>query len=163
MASQRQDILKKDRIKIRDLEKSRKKWRDEAMHSRAEKEDLQCKLNEAQKEYFREAVPEEGAVPGAVVTIHSFGDFLGWHPHLHVLCTDGCFCGNGMFRVAPLLELKHLEEIFRYKVFKILLLKGNIHCEDLVDMLMKWHHSGLNVFCGSLLSLSIFTLNLLVE
>jgi len=77
------------------------------------------------KEFFREAVQEEGAVPGAVVAIHSFGDFLGWHPHLHVLCTDGCFCGNGMFRVAPLFELKHLEEIFpakdgifdRHKVF----------------------------------------------
>ncbi|MFH1951682.1 MAG: transposase [Pseudomonadota bacterium] len=82
------------------------------------------------------------------MAIHSFGDFLGWHPHLHVLCTDGCFCGNGMFRVAPLFELKHLEEIFRHKVFKMLLSKGKI-TEDLVDMLMKWRHSGFNVFCGS--------------
>ena len=99
---------------------------------------------ETLKEFFREAVPEEGAV----VAIHSFGDFLGWHPHLHVLCTDGCFCGNGMFRVAPLFEPKHLEEIFRHKVFKMLLSKGKI-TEDLVDMLMKWRHSGFNVFCGS--------------
>jgi len=64
------------------------------------------------KEFFQEAVPEEAAVPGAVIAIHSFGDFLGWHPHLHILCTDGCFYGNGMFRVAPLFEPKHLEEIF---------------------------------------------------
>ncbi len=69
-------------------------------------------------------------------------------PYLHVLCSDGCFCGNGMFRVAPLLELRHLEEILRHKVFKMLLSKGKI-TEDLVDMLMKWHHSGFNVFCGS--------------
>jgi len=111
---------------------------------------------ETLKQFFREAIPEEGAVPGAVVAIHSFGDFLGWHPHLHVLCTDGCFCGNDMFRVAPLFELKHLEEIFpakdgifdRHKVFKMLLSKGKI-TEDLVDMLMKWRHSGFNVFCGS--------------
>ena len=103
---------------------------------------------ETLKKFFREAVPEEGAVPGAVVAIHSFGDFLGWHPHLHILCTDGCFCGNGMFRVAPLFELKHIEEIFRHKVFKMLLSKGKI-TEDLVDMLMKWRHSGFNVFCGS--------------
>jgi len=81
------------------------------------------------------------------VAIHSFGDFLGWHPHLHVLCTDGCFCENGMFRVAPLFELKHLEEIFRHKVFKMLLSNGKI-TEDLVDMLMKWRHSGFNVFGG---------------
>ena len=52
-----------------------------------------------------------------------------------------------MFHVAPLFELKHLEEIFRHKVFKMLLSKDKI-TEDLVDMLMKWRHSGFNVFCG---------------
>jgi hypothetical protein len=102
---------------------------------------------ETLKEFFQEAVAEEDAVPGAVIAIHSFGDFLGWHPHLHVLCTDGCFYGNGMFRVAPLFELKYLEEIFRHKVFKMLLSKGKI-TQDLVNMLMSWRHSGFNVFCG---------------
>ena len=43
-------------------------------------------------------MPEEDAVPGAVIAIQSFGDFLGFNPHLHILCTDGCFYGNGMFR-----------------------------------------------------------------
>lgn len=76
------------------------------------------------------------------------GDFLGWHPHLHVLCTDGCFYGDGMFRVAPLFELKHLGAIFRHKVFNMLLSKGNI-TEDLVNMLMTWRHSGFKVFCGA--------------
>ena len=103
---------------------------------------------ETLKEFFHETVQEEEAVPGAVVAIHSFGDFLGWHPHLHILCTDGSFYGDGMFRVAPTFVLKHLEEIFRHKVFKMLLSKGKI-TEDMVDMLMKWHHSGFNVFCGS--------------
>ena len=102
---------------------------------------------ETLKEFFQDTVPEEGAVPGAVIAIHSFGDFLGWHPHLHVLCTDGCFYGNGMFRVAPIFELKHLEEIFRHKVFKMLLSKGKI-TQDLVGMLIQWRHSGFNVFCG---------------
>jgi hypothetical protein len=102
---------------------------------------------ETLKEFFQEIVPEEDAVPGAVIAIHSFGDFLGWHPHLHILCTDGCFYGSGMFRVAPLFELKHLEAIFRHKVFKMLLSKAKI-TEDFVDMLMKWRHSGFNVFCG---------------
>ena len=88
------------------------------------------------KEFFQAAIPEEVAVPGAVVAIHSFGDFLGWHPHLHVLCTDGCFYGNGMFLVATVFELKHLEAIFRHKVFKMLLLKGKI-TEETVEMLMR--------------------------
>ena len=103
---------------------------------------------ETLKEFFQEAVPEEDAVPGAVIAIHTFGDFLGWHPHLHVLCTDGCFYGNGMFRVAPLFEIKHLEEIFRHKIFKLLLKKEKITA-DLVEMVSAWRHSGFNVFCGS--------------
>ena len=102
---------------------------------------------ETLKEFFQKTVPKEDAIPGAVIAIHSFGDFLGWHPHLHVLCTDGCFYGNGMFRVAPIFELKRLEEIFRHKVFKMLLSKGKI-TQDLVGMLRKWRHSGFNVFCG---------------
>lgn len=73
--------------------------------------------------FLKETVSEEEAVPEAIIAIQSFGDFLGFNPHLHVLVSDGCFYGQGMFRVAPLFELKHLEEIFRHKVFKMLFSK----------------------------------------
>jgi hypothetical protein len=53
-----------------------------------------------------------------------------------------------MFCVAPLFELKHLEEKFRHKVFKMLPSKGKI-TQDSVDLIMGWRHSGFNVFCGS--------------
>jgi len=99
------------------------------------------------KIFFQENFKEEGAVPGAVVAIQSFGDFLGFNPHLHILCLDGCFYGKGMFRVAPHFATKSLEEVFRHRVFKLLLNKGKI-TEDLVAMVMKWRHSGSNVFCG---------------
>jgi hypothetical protein len=55
----------------------------------------------------------------------------------HVLASEGCFYGNGMFRVAPRFVTKHLEEIFRHKVFKMLLSKGKI-TEDLVNLLLSW-------------------------
>ncbi len=97
--------------------------------------------------FFHEAVPEENAVPGAVIAIQSFGDFLGFNSHLHVLASDGCFYGQGMFRVAPRFDTKDLEKIFRHKVFKMMLSKGKI-TEELVDMLMTWRHSGFNVFSG---------------
>lgn len=98
---------------------------------------------------------EKDAVPGSVIALQSFGDFLGFNLHAHVLCTDGCFYGEGMFRVAPRFTTKRLEEIFpakdgifdRHKIFKMLLSKGKI-TEDLVDMLISWRHSGFNVFCG---------------
>ena len=111
---------------------------------------------ESLKEFFKETVPEKDAAPGAVIAIQSFGDFLGFNPHLHILCSDGCFYGEGlsactaragMFRVAPRFETKQLESIFRHKVFKMLLSKGKI-TEELIDMLMTWRHSGFNVFCG---------------
>jgi hypothetical protein len=52
-----------------------------------------------------------------------------------------------MFRVAPLFGVKQLEEIFRYKVFKMLLKNEKI-TEELVQMVMGWRHSDFNVFCG---------------
>ena len=108
-------------------------------------------------------------------------NFLGFHPHLHILGTDGCFYGEGMFRpalariivfktgnpimtnlvdlkqnswkdrsgpgVSPLFELKHVERIFKHKVFKKLLSREKI-TPELVDMHKAWRHSGFNVFCG---------------
>ena len=56
---------------------------------------------------------------------------LGFHPHLHILVSDGCFHKNGMFSVSPAIDAKALEQIFRHKVLKMLLAKGKItqdHC-----------------------------------
>lgn len=66
--------------------------------------------------------------------------------------TDGCFYGDkGMFRVAPPLELKKLEAIFRHKVFRMLLDKGKI-TKEVIAMLSSWRHSWFHVFCGSRIS-----------
>ena len=107
---------------------------------------------ESLKIFIREAVPEREPIPGAVIAVQTFGDFLGFNPHCHILLTDGCFYGDKrMFRVAPPLELKKLEIIFRHKVFKMLLKKGKI-TEEMVRMLSAWKHSGFNVFCGNRIS-----------
>ena len=116
------------------------------------------------KVFFQTIVPEEDAclrashrqaVPGAIIAIQTFGDFLGFNPHCHILCTDGGFYGQGlsactaqasMFRVAPWFIPKDLEKLFRYKVFKMLLSRKKI-TEDLVHMMMGWRHSGFNVYC----------------
>jgi hypothetical protein len=64
---------------------------------------------ESLKLFLREEVSERSPIPGAVIAIQTFGAFLGFNPHLHVLMTDGCFYGKGMFRVAPPLDMKNLE------------------------------------------------------
>jgi hypothetical protein len=60
---------------------------------------------ETLKMFLQELVPEKDPMPDAVVAIQTFGDFLGFNPHLRVLCTDGCFYGKGIFRVAPRFRL----------------------------------------------------------
>ena len=56
---------------------------------------------EALRVFFQEALPQGDGVPGAVIAIQTVGDFWGFNPHCHILCTDGCFDGKGLFRVAP--------------------------------------------------------------
>jgi hypothetical protein len=69
---------------------------------------------ESLKVFLQKAVHENDPMPGTVIAMETFGDFLGYHSHTHILVSDGCFYGNkGMFRVAPPLELKKLEAIPR--------------------------------------------------
>ncbi|MBN2438494.1 MAG: hypothetical protein JXL20_07815 [Deltaproteobacteria bacterium] len=83
---------------------------------------------------------------------------MGNNPQTHILVTDGCFYGNkGMFRVAPPLELKKLEAIFRHKVLRMLLNKGKI-TREMLRMLSGWKHTGFNVFCYMRIGLCIFLL-----
>ena len=99
-------------------------------------------------QYLRQAVQYEDAVPGAVIAIQSFGDFLNFNPHLHIIATDGCFYGDGSFMVCPTPDGKALEELFRYEVFKMLKAEGKIS-DALIENLMSWRHSGFNVYCGN--------------
>ena len=92
-------------------------------------------------------VDEGESVPGAAIAIQTFGDFLGFNFHTHVLISDGCFYGNGTFKVAPKFHLKGLEALFQHTVLKMLLNKGKI-TKELISLLLSWNHSGFNVFCG---------------
>ncbi len=102
---------------------------------------------EALKEFYQVLVDEEESVPGAAIAIQTFGDFLGFNPHTHVLISDGCFYREGKFKVAPKFHLKDLETLFQHKVLKMLLKKGKIN-KELISLLLSWRHSGFNVFCG---------------
>jgi hypothetical protein len=52
-----------------------------------------------------------------------------------------------MFSVSPTAGNIALEQIFRHKVFKMLLAKGKI-TQDVIMLLNKWQHTGFNVFFG---------------
>jgi hypothetical protein len=72
---------------------------------------------------------------------------LGYHPHLHILVSDGCFHGSDIFSVSAPVDSKTLEMLFRHNVLKMLLKKGKIS-RDLIALMDKWRHTGFNVFIG---------------
>jgi len=54
---------------------------------------------ESLKAYFTSCSKPYDAMPGAVIAIQTFGDLLGYNPHLHVLTSDGCFHESGLLTV----------------------------------------------------------------
>jgi len=98
--------------------------------------------------YLTQAVHYDDAKAGSVIAVQSFGDFQNFHPHLHVLATDGCFYTDGAFIVCPTPAPKDLENLFRHEVFKMLKAEGKIN-NTVIDNMMTWHHSGFNVYFGS--------------
>jgi hypothetical protein len=99
-------------------------------------------------QYLKQTVAYDDAVPGAVIAVQSFSDFLGFNCHLHVIATDGCFYGNGSFKTCPTPNPKDLEDLFRYEVFKMLKAEGKIN-DVVIESMMNWRHSGFNVYCGN--------------
>jgi hypothetical protein len=86
-------------------------------------------------------------LPGAVIAIQTFGDLLGYNPHLHVLISGGCFHESGLLTVAPRIDTHALEQLFRHKILKLLLSEGRI-TEAAVALMAKWRHSGFSVYCS---------------
>lgn len=97
--------------------------------------------------YLKQGVSYDDANPGAVIAVQTFGDFLNFNPHLHIIATDGCFYGAGGFMVGPEPNPKELEEAFRLEVFKLLKTEGKI-TDLVIENMMTWHHSGFNVYGG---------------
>ena len=100
-------------------------------------------------EFFLKASCPGDSMPGAVIAIQTFGDLLSFHSHCDILVSDGCFQRDreNEFTRAPAFDWDKLEELFRQKIFRLLLNEGRI-TEELIEKLGKWQHSGFHVFCG---------------
>jgi hypothetical protein len=98
--------------------------------------------------YLAQGVTYNDAKAGAAVAVQSFGDFQNFHPHLHILSTDGCFYNDAAFMVCTPPNIGELEELFRYEVFKMLKAESKI-TDVVIENMMNWRHSGFNVYCGN--------------
>jgi hypothetical protein len=77
--------------------------------------------------YYKNSVSKENITPAAISSIQTFGEFLGFNPHLHMLCADGCFGVNGIIYAAgPDINAGSLEPLFRHKILSMLKKKRKI-------------------------------------
>ena len=93
---------------------------------------------------WREQFPE--ANTGAVLALHTAGDLLAHHPHIHGLFLSGSIMPDGTFLNVET-DPKQLEMCFADKVLNALLLEGLLS-QDNLDNMRTWQHSGFNVFVG---------------
>jgi hypothetical protein len=81
--------------------------------------DLLTELGRAAAEATAELVRGAAATdarPGTVVSIATAGDLLQWHPHLHLLTTDGGVSPDGSFRRVPQWDPTLLMSLFRQRL-----------------------------------------------
>jgi len=85
--------------------------------------------------------------PGLVVSVKTFGDFLYWHPHVHVLAAAGVFAPSGDFHLAPSGGWQELGELWRNTVLRRLRDAGAL-ADWQIAKLKDWRHSGFSVDAG---------------
>ena len=67
--------------------------------------------------WLRHRTGQPDGQPGLVVAVQTFGDFLFWHPHVHVVAAAGVFTPNGDFHLAPPGGWQELAELWRHSGF----------------------------------------------
>ena len=131
-----------------------------------------CALaQESIAEYLRTALECPNGIPAVIMTLHTFGEYLHFHPHIHALVADGLFLrqtpakaasapAEGIppdsrqqspacpaFLAMPEMSLKPLEELFRAKIIN-LLVQEKLLPPERVQVLYSWKHSGFNLHAG---------------
>jgi hypothetical protein len=83
----------------------------------------------------------------AIAGVHTFGDYLIFHPHLHILAADGLFDSQGRFHCMRAEDLAPAIELFRHRFLHALRDAKLISPKKLADFL-SWKHSGFHIDNG---------------
>jgi hypothetical protein len=85
--------------------------------------------------------------PGLVVSVATAGDLVQWHPHVHMLTTDGGKSLDGSWRALPQWDATLLMRLFRERLLARLVLAHAVSPE-LVKKLLAWRHPGFSADVG---------------
>jgi hypothetical protein len=97
--------------------------------------------------FIRATLGERDLSVGIVSSIQTHGSLANWHPHLHLLVTDGGFRPDGTFVRLPLHDVARLTEAFRRAVLALFVKRELMDLETARGMLA-WPHSGFHVHDG---------------
>ena len=81
---------------------------------------------------------------GIVGCLQTHGSRANWHPHLHLLVTDGGFRPDGTFVSWPAHDTARLTEAFRRAVLR-LFVRLELFDEEQAAGMLTWPHSGFHV------------------
>ncbi len=82
--------------------------------------------------------------PGYVGAIQTFGDLMGWHSHIHAIVSEGLFKRDGFFIRITKVDMERCAEMWRERVFDLLLREEKID-EEVVRSMRGWPHSGFSI------------------
>ncbi len=102
--------------------------------------DLSQCAAEAVVEYVRGRLGPDRR-PGIVVSIATAGDLVQWHPHGHLLLTDGAFSNDGAFHPLGSWDADAVMKRFRERLLARLVERHAIS-EELARKLVAWTHPG---------------------
>ena len=97
--------------------------------------------------FIRATTGERALSVGIVASIQTHGSLANWHPHLHLLVTDGGFRPDGTFVPLPLHDVATVTEAFRRAVLTLFVKREMIDINTAASMLA-WPHSGFHVHDG---------------
>ena len=76
--------------------------------------------------------------------IHTHGELLHWHPHIHALVTCGAFTPEGVFLELPEFDMASLLLVWQEAVFALYLAEGKIEAQ-VVENMRTWRHTGFSI------------------
>src|SRR5262249_44706562 len=109
---------------------------------------------EAVAEYTRRQVGGEVRV-GIVVSIATSRDLMQWHPHAHLLITDGGFSNEGGFHPIEAWNAEAVMKLFR-ELLLARLIERHAISEDLTHRLLSWHHPGFSAHIGDAIPFQVW-------
>jgi hypothetical protein len=87
---------------------------------------------------------EDDLSVGIVACIQTHGSLANWHPHLHMIVTDGGFRSDGTFVPWPAHDTVRLTEAFRRAVLRLFVRRGILE-DNAARSMLEWPHSGFHV------------------